>query len=101
PRRISDHGNIVVHGRRNLERIWHRGLPVTDPAQTIVDFAATGPPDLLRFVLANADYNDLLDAQAPAEDSGHARAPALRDALAIHIPELAHTRSRGERLMVM
>jgi hypothetical protein len=64
PRRVMDLGNIVVHGRRDLDRIWHNGLPVTTPSQTIIDFAATGPDDLLRFVLANAGYNDILDAEA-------------------------------------
>lgn len=100
PRRISDHGNIVLHGRRKLERIWHRGLPVTDPSQTIIDFAATGTPDLLRFVLANADYCDMLDVRALAKVAGVAGAPALKEALAIHLPELARTRSRGERLLL-
>ncbi|HEY1521430.1 MAG TPA: DUF559 domain-containing protein [Solirubrobacteraceae bacterium] len=100
PRRISNRRNIVIHGGRHLDRIWHTGLPVTTPSQTIIDFAATGPPDLLRFVLANADYNDVLDADALARVTGVAGAPALRAALKIHLPELARTRSRGERLLV-
>ncbi len=100
PRRVSNRGNILIHGRRQLDRIWHHGLPVTTPSQTIVDFAATGPKDLLRFVLANADYNDTLDAAALAQVTGVAGAPALKDALRIHLPELASTRSRGERVMV-
>jgi very-short-patch-repair endonuclease len=100
PRRISDHGNIVVHGRRQPKRIWHRGLPVTDPSQTIIDFAATGPADLLRFVLANADYHDILDVAELWKTTGVAGVPALRDALNIHLPELARARSRGERVML-
>jgi hypothetical protein len=100
PRRIVDQHNIVVHGRRSLERSWRRGLPVTTPSQTIVDFAATGQAELLRFVLANADYDDILDVEALSNMSGVAGAPALKKALRIHLPELARARSRGERLLV-
>jgi hypothetical protein len=100
PRRISSLEGIRVHGRRRLERILHHGLPVTTPSRTIIDFAATGPPDLLRFVLANADYNDVLDVARLAKVRNIPGAPALREALRIHLPELARTRSRGERLIV-
>lgn len=100
PRRVSDRGNIRVFGRRHLDGIIHNGLPVTAPSQTIVDFAATGARDLLRFVLANADYGDILDVRALSHVTGVAGAPALREALRIHLPELAGTRSRGERLLV-
>lgn len=99
-RRIAGIGNIVVRGRRQLKRIWRNGLPVTDPSQTIIDFAAAGRPDLLRFVLANADYNDILEVAVLSNVSGVAGAPALREALRIHLPELAHTRSRTERLLL-
>lgn len=101
PRRISDRDNIVVHGRRPIQRIWHRGLPVTDPSQTIIDFAASGSADLLRLVLANADYNDVLDVRALSNVARVAGAPALKAALHIHLPELARARSRGERSLVM
>jgi very-short-patch-repair endonuclease len=90
----------LVHDRRRIKRIWHRGLPITTPTQTIIDFAATGSADLLRFVLANADYQDILDVEALSNATGVAGAPALREALRIHLPELAHTRSRLERLLV-
>ena len=100
PRDVSSRGSIRVHGRRELGRIWHNGLPVTDPSQTIIDFAATGPPNLLRLVLANADYNDVLDADALAGVTSIAGAPALREALRIHLPELARTRSGVERLLL-
>ena len=53
--------SLDVAGRRQLDRIWHNGLPVTTPSQTIIDFAATGSTDLLRFMLANADHDDILD----------------------------------------
>jgi very-short-patch-repair endonuclease len=91
PRRISNHGTIVVHGRRDLERIWHHDLPVTTPSQTIIDFAATGPADLLRLVL---------DVVALSRVTGVAGATALRGALRIHLPELARTRSWLEQFLV-
>ena len=100
PRRISDRDSIVIHGRRELERVWHNGLPATTPSQTIIDYAASGPTDLLRFVLANADYDDILDLAALSNVTGVAGAPALKTALKIHLPELARTRSGLERLLL-
>src|SRR3954454_991930 len=70
PRRVQSYGDIVVHGRRELTRTEHRGLPSTTVAQTILDFATAGPQRLLRFVLANADYHDLLDVHALRAISG-------------------------------
>jgi very-short-patch-repair endonuclease len=102
PRRVRCRGNIVVHGERKLERVWHRGLPVTTPSRAILDYAATGPADLLRLVLANADYGDHLDTDELQRIMGRgiAGSAALRAALAIHLPELAHTRSWLERLLL-
>jgi very-short-patch-repair endonuclease len=102
PRDVRSHSNIRVHGRRHLERIVHNGLPVTTPSQTIIDFAASGPTELLRFVLANADYNDVLCVRELSSliGQGVAGTVALNEALKIHLPELARTRSRGERLLV-
>lgn len=98
PRRVRDHANIRVHGRRHLERHWHRGLPITSPSQALLDFAATGPAKLLRLALANADYHGLLNLGAIQRIIGRGidGSAALRDALAIHLPQLAHTRSDGE-----
>jgi very-short-patch-repair endonuclease len=96
PRRIRDRDGIVVHGRRERARIWHKGLPTTTVTQAIVDYAASGSRDLLRLVLANADYKDLLDLEALSA----AGSAALADALAIHLPELARTRSELEILLL-
>jgi very-short-patch-repair endonuclease len=92
-----------VHGDRHVvQRLEHRGLPITTPSQAIVDFAATGPADLLRLVLANADYQQLLDVRALQGMIGRgvAGSTALKDALQIHLPELAHTRSELEALLL-
>jgi hypothetical protein len=102
PRRVRDIDNIVVHGRRKLTRIWRKGLPVTTPSQAILDFAAAGSNRLLRLVLANADYHDVLDIAALESLMGRRKTgtAALRDALEIHLPELARTRSRDEILLL-
>jgi very-short-patch-repair endonuclease len=102
PRRVTSAGNVIVHPRRHLERLMHRGLPVTTVSQALLDFAATGPSDLLRLALANADYRDVLDLPALRELTGRGitGSAAIGQAIQIHIPELAHTRSELERLML-
>ena len=102
PRRVNSITDIVVHTRRGLERVTRRGLPVTTVSRALLDFAATGPTDLLRLALANADYHDLLDITQLQRLGGRgiAGTVALRDALRIHLPELAHTRSGLERLLL-
>jgi very-short-patch-repair endonuclease/predicted transcriptional regulator of viral defense system len=93
---------IRVHQRRNVERVQRNGLPVTTVAQTLIDFAADGEHDLLRFALANADYHRLLNIAA-VEAIRHRGVPGsarLRAALAVHRPELAYTRSEIERLLI-
>ena len=103
PRRVQDYGNIVVHRERDLDRMLRNGLPVTTPSQAMLDFAATGSTDHLRFVLANADYEGLLDIDAiqALTGPGIAGSAAINDALEIHLPELAQTRSRAERLLLI
>ena len=103
PRRVGSLDGIVVHGRRALERLWHRGLPTTSVSQALLDFAATAPrQNLLRLALANADYHDLLDIDAINALTGRGidGSAALNEALEIHLPELAHTRSELEILLL-
>jgi hypothetical protein len=102
PRRIQSIENIVVHDRRQLEPDWRKGLPVTTPSRAILDFAATGPHDLLRLVLANADYHDRLDVRELQRMTGRGvdGTVALNDALTIHLPQLALTRSEVEILLL-
>ena len=104
PRQVQDYANIAVHRERNLDRVFHRGLPVTTPSQAILDYAATRPRiDLLRFVLANAEYEGHLDIRALQRLTGRgiAGSAAVNNALQIHLPQLAHTRSRAERLLLI
>jgi hypothetical protein len=102
PRRVQSLDGIVVHGRRTLERTPHKGFPITLPNQAILDFAATGTHDLLRLVLANADFQGLLDVTALQASIGQGidGTAALRAAIRIHLPALALTRSRIERLFL-
>jgi hypothetical protein len=98
PRRVRDLNGIIVRRERNIERTLHNGLPIVTPSQAILGFAATGPQRLLRFVLANADYHDKLDVRELQQISGRgiAGSAALNEALQIHLPALAHTRSKYE-----
>jgi hypothetical protein len=103
PRRVGSLDGIVVHDRRALDRLWHRGLPTTTVSQTLLDFAATAPKqNLLRLALANADYHDLLDIDAINAMTGRgiSGSATLNEALRIHLPQLAHTRSELEILLL-
>jgi very-short-patch-repair endonuclease len=97
-RRCVSLPQVGVHDRRDLERIWHNGLPVTTVSQTLRDFAATAPPDRVRHALAEAEYRDLLDLDALERVLGRGRpgSQALRRALARHQPAYARTRSELE-----
>jgi hypothetical protein len=98
PRRCMSLTGIHVHERRALERTWHKGLPVTQPAQTLLDYAATCPFRRLRRAIAEADYRHLAtprDLQAVLAP-GRAGSTKLRQALGFHQPRLAHTRSALE-----
>jgi very-short-patch-repair endonuclease len=102
PRTVKSIDEFVVHPRRRLTRVMHRGLPTTTVSQALLDFAATDQPDLLRLALANADYRDLLDIAQLQRLTGRgiAGTVALNEALRIHLPRLAHTRSELEQLLV-
>jgi len=89
---------LAVHGRRRLERVWHRRLSVTTVAQTLLDLAIDAAPMALRRALAEAEYRRLvkLDAVAAVARRGVAGSAALNTAVTSHRPELALTRSRLE-----
>ena len=95
----SIRGVIHVHAGRELARSTHEGIPTTTAAQTALDLAAD-PRDfkLVRRALAVLDYQDALDLRALDEICGKGRpgSRALRKALAIHQPELAHTNGELE-----
>lgn len=96
------HRPVRVHGRRTLHRVWHRRLPVTTVAQTLLDFASENSFRRVRYALANADYRRLLDVKALERVAGRGRpgSETLRRALDKHLPELGFTRSEFERRML-
>ncbi len=98
PRRCRSLPGITVHQRRSIERQWHRGLPVTPFAQTMVDYATRATPSDVRRALAQADFEDGLNVGAleAGLGSGCAGSRKVRKALRTHQPELAKARSRIE-----
>jgi predicted transcriptional regulator of viral defense system len=69
---------VRVHERRRAQRVWHRRLPVTDPSQTLLDFASVAPFARVRYALAEADYQRLL--RYDGRGDARSRAARQRDA---------------------
>ncbi|MGI8460856.1 MAG: endonuclease domain-containing protein [Solirubrobacterales bacterium] len=86
---------LVVHCPRNLERTWHRRLPITPPARILLDVAPTFPFAALRRALAEAFFLRLVSVEAIEGTllRGHPGSAILRSALACHTPERARTKS--------
>jgi hypothetical protein len=103
PRRVRDLNQVVLRRERDVDRAWHNSLPVTPVTTALLDFAASAPPNHLRLALANADYQDLLDLDAISRLTGRgiAGSVALNEALRIHLPQLAHTRSELEIVLLV
>lgn len=103
PRRPRPAGGLEIHGRRDVDRVWHRDLPVAPIHQVLLDYAATHGHDDIRYVLAQAEYRRLLDPSAVKPHLGRGRpgSVALRRALRRHEPQLARTRSELERRMLL
>lgn len=95
PRCPRSRPGLLAYTRRSVERVWHRGLPVTTVAQTLLDFAARAPGAAVRRALAEADYHRLLDYRAALNVLGHGKpgSAKLRRAVGAYRPELAATRS--------
>lgn len=102
PRRRRSRTRVKIHGRRDLERTWHRGLPLTSVAQALLDYAAVAPFSRVRYAVAQAEYHELLDPAEIASLLGRGRpgSAKLRRALQKHLPQLARTRSEMERLFL-
>ncbi|HEY1593133.1 MAG TPA: hypothetical protein VGF81_15150 [Solirubrobacteraceae bacterium] len=102
PHQRRSHPGITVHPRRTCDRITHSGFPTTTLPQTVIDFSAKAPLWSIRRLLAQADYNDALDLNAIDAVCGKGRpgSTKLRTALQRHQPELAHTKSRLERIFL-
>jgi very-short-patch-repair endonuclease len=87
-----------MHHPGTVERGWHRGLPVTPVSQTLLDIAPMVLFAGLRRALAVADHEGLI-SHAELDETAESRrrgARAVRKAYAVHMPELAKTRSTLE-----
>lgn len=95
PRRCRSERGLKIHQRRDCERAWHKWMPVTSVAQTLLDYARTASLNMVRKALANAEYHKLLDVSEVQALLGRGRpgSARLRVALRRHQPRLAHTRS--------
>lgn len=92
-------GVLTVHAQRELELSSYQGIPTTTNAQTVLDLAAKRSDfKLVRRALAVLDYRDELDLRQLEAICGKGRAGsrALRSALEVHQPELAHTNGELE-----
>src|SRR6202035_1386829 len=86
PRRCRSIPGIKVHSRRPLEREWHKGLPVTQFTQTLLDYATVSTLSKVRLALARADYEGELNVGVIDSALGrpHAGSAKLRKALTHH-----------------
>lgn len=100
PRQLRCRPGIRVHGRVEVEREWHRGLPVAPTPELLRQYATTATRDDLRYVLSQAAYHGWLDVDRLVEMRHRPGCPRLRAALVRHLPQLAFTRSWLERRML-
>jgi very-short-patch-repair endonuclease len=96
-------GDVCVHGRKQVERIWHKRLPITPHAQTLLDIAGQIRFQELRRALAEAEYMRLVTLEEVAAVLGRGRpgSATLRAALDCHRPQLAKTKSRLEEKFLL
>lgn len=103
PRRCLSLPGVRVHHRDHRERILHKRLPVTPPAQTLLDIASVARFIELRRALAEAEYLRLVTLGEVEAVLGRGRpgSAALRTALDCHRPQLARTKGRFEEKFIL
>ena len=81
--------DVRVHHAKPIERMMHRGLPVTPVARTLLDLASVAPLDRVRKAVAEADFLRLLDLDAidALTSVGRNGSTKLKRALKLHRPE--------------
>jgi len=94
--------SVRVREQRQFERVWHKRLPLTPPAQTLLEIAAQVRMMELRRALAEAEYQRLvtLDEVGGVLGRGKPGSAALRVAMECHNPRLARTKSKLEDLLI-
>ena len=75
PKRRRSLDGVCVHSAERLERVMHRGLPVTPVARTLLDFASVATLERVRLAVAEADFKHRLDLEAIDAVAGVGRAP--------------------------
>jgi hypothetical protein len=99
PRQTRSIQSIHVHGRRpDLEREFHKGIPVTSIPVTMVDLAATSGERVVHRALGQLDFQKLLDVDAllGACRRGRQGAAALREAIDGYDPRRKYANGRLE-----
>jgi very-short-patch-repair endonuclease len=88
---------VAIHSAKELTVVRRRGLPVTEPARTLLDLATSLPSAVLELAYAEAQVRRLVTPQdIRAKFDKHRGAPALRRILDTTEP----TRSAIERRLV-
>jgi very-short-patch-repair endonuclease len=102
PRRRRSLAGVRVHHRASVDRLMHRGLPVTPVARTLLDFASVAPLTGVRKAVAEADFKRRIDIEAIDAITGVGRrgSAKLKRALALHRPEYVRTLSPAEDLLL-
>ncbi|HYH59134.1 MAG TPA: DUF559 domain-containing protein [Thermoleophilaceae bacterium] len=95
PVQLGSSAGLVIHGRRSVERVTHRDLPVTTIPQTLLDSAGFLPFGRLRKAIAEAEFHRLASVDEVFSVLGRGRpgSARLRRALILHQPRLARTLS--------
>jgi very-short-patch-repair endonuclease len=103
PGRRASLPDVRVHCEKQFERIWHNRLPVTPPAQTLLDIAGVVRFTELRRALAEAEYLKLVALEEVESVLGRGKpgSAALRAALDCHNARLARTRSQLEERFLL
>jgi REase_MTES_1575/Transcriptional regulator, AbiEi antitoxin len=98
---------VTIHRARGLsaeELDVHRGIPVTTPARTVLDLAATLAPRALEHLLDQAEILGLADEPAlrtvAAAHAGHRGSAKLRGVLDEHVAGTTLTKSELEERML-
>jgi very-short-patch-repair endonuclease len=102
PRQRRSLPGVRVHRATSVERVLHRGLPVTPVARTLLDFASVAPLTNVRKAVAKADFHRLIDLEAIDAVTGVGRpgSAKLKRALSLHRPEYTRTLSPREDLLL-
>ncbi len=100
--RAGSRAGVRVHCPARLDREWHRGLPVTGIAQTLLDIAPTASEAAFRRAVAMTDHLGIADlGEVRSDVAGHRGCRRVRGGIDNHIPALAKTLSPLEDRFIL